>query len=97
MPAYQEPAQDEGAVQGESEIARLGNVFIEQIRAHGRIHYRALLRAMREHPGEGATDTSQEVALILRRKLRLRPRKVRDIEGVRRALAGGPDAGEDSR
>ena len=98
MSTHQEPAQ------AGSEIAYLGKVFIEQIRNHGRVHHRALLRTMRERLGEGPTETSQEVAMILRGKLRLRPRNVRDIESVRRALAGepnarrgAPDAGEDSR
>ena len=79
-----------------SGVERLGQVFIEQIRSRGRIHHRALLAAMRECLEHPATERTQELAMMLRGKLRLWPQKVKDIEDVRRTLAGESGSGEAS-
>ena len=77
-------------------VERLRQVFIEQIRARGRVHHRAVLAAMRECLEHPATERMQEIALLLRGKLRLWPQKVNDLEGVREALTGESGAGEAS-
>jgi len=77
-------------------VERLREIFLEQIRARGRVHQRAVLAAMRECLEHPATEHMQEIALLLGRKLRLRPQKVKDIAAVRRALTGEPDTREAS-
>ena len=92
MSTNQEPARD--AARAEPEIAHLSKLFIDQIRAQGRVHHRTLLKGMRKLLGSPATETAQEVSMVLKGKLRLRPLKVKDIEGVRKAL--GATSGGDA-
>ncbi|HUW56281.1 MAG TPA: hypothetical protein VMZ92_06570 [Planctomycetota bacterium] len=77
--------------------ARLRKRFIDQIRAHGRVHHRSLLGAMRRHLETPATETAQDLAMLMRRKLRLLPQRVKDIASVRKALKAAPDPPEDPR
>ena len=84
MSTNQEPAPD--AAQAAPEVAHLGKVFTDLVRAYGRVHHRALLKEMRKHLERGATELAQEVSMMLGRKLRLQPRKVKDVESVREAF-----------
>ncbi|KPL01459.1 MAG: hypothetical protein AMK75_04840 [Planctomycetes bacterium SM23_65] len=96
MSANEEPTRDADTAQAGPEIAHLRKVFADRVRAYGRVHHRALLRAMRTYLERGATELAQEVSMMLRGKLRLRPQKVKDIESVRAALKSASSATGDS-
>lgn len=88
-------AKGAGVPPDDAEVAFLAGVFREQLRLHGRAHHRGLLEALRKRLGTAATEKEQEVAMMLRRKLRWRPPKVKDVTAVRRALEADAAAGGD--
>ena len=95
MSANEEPARDADVARTEPEVAHLRKVFTDLVRAHGRVHHRVLLKEMRKHLERGATELAQEVCLMLGRKLRLWPQKVKDVESVREAFeAASPSTGD---
>ena len=96
MCANEEPTRDADTAQAGPEVAHLSKVFTDQVRAYGRVHHRALFRAMRTYLERGASELAQEVSMMLRGKLRLRPQKVKDVESVRKALKTVSSATGDS-
>ena len=97
MAAKRKRTRDAGASPNDPEVAWLRQVFTAQIRAHGRVHHRSLLAAMRRHLDNPATETAQDVAMLMRRKLRLLPRGVSHLASVREALKAAPDSPEGPR
>ena len=85
------PAQNADTV-----IDRLRAAFVDQIRAHGRVHHRSLLKAMRRHLENPATESAQDLAMLLRHKLGLLPQKIKDIASVRQALDAASSAAEEN-
>ena len=75
--------------EAEPEIGSLKTLLGAYILGHGRISQRWILRHMRRILGAGATESAteagQELAMMLRGKLRLFPQKVKDLAAVRRA------------
>ena len=92
MSNLDELARNAGVGPDDADLKRLVEVFAHQLRTRGRGHHRALLAAMRKQLDEPATTLEQEVALVLKRRLRLRGPKVADVESVGRALDAREDA-----
>jgi len=86
MSTLRELAESVGVPDDDADLRKLVAVFLETLRAHGRVNHRGLLASLRRRLDDPATELAQETALLLRRKLRLLPPKVNDLESVRRAL-----------
>ena len=82
-------ALESGASPAEPDVAAMMQSFRRQIEKRGRAHHWASIREMRKRLEDPATEGTQEAALLLRRKLRLRPERVREIGEVRRLLTPG--------
>lgn len=68
-------------------------LVFRQLKRRGRLHLRGLLGAMRKRLDVPATEPSQEIAMLLRGKLRLRAPRMHDVEAVRRILEGAQGDG----
>jgi heterodisulfide reductase subunit C len=96
LAAARKLAVDARVAPAEPDVACLMNAFVSQIRRFGRAHHRSLLARMRRRLKAPATERTQEFAMLLGGKLRLRPQKVKDIESVLRAFPAETATGENA-